>query len=428
MPGHAMSWFVGYPDLASGSGPYQIERKWGVFDPAMDPTRDSTYKFLDGFIGEMTGLFPDAYFHIGGDETNGKEWDRNPRIQEFMKAHGIKDNAALQSYFTGKVQKIVAKHGKIAEGWDEILQPDTPKDVVIQSWRGQESLAAAARQGNKGILSNGYYIDLNQPTVEHYLVDPLDKEAASLSPDQKKLILGGEATMWSEFTTPEIVDSRIWPRTAAIAERFWSAQELRDVPSMYERMGEISLRLASYGLEYRATYHEMLQRMIGLADPTPLRVLGDVVAPPKGYERENLHEYNSFSPLNRLVDAVPPESETARRFAVIVDHILDKSATPEEWEQAEQWLTLWRDNDATLQPLLERSEITKELAPVSENLRKTAVAGLTALNDIKNHQTAGPDWRNQQLEFLKTAAKPEAVVVDMIVPSVQKLVEATSAQ
>ena len=108
MPGHATAWFVGYPDLASGSGPYQIERKWGVFNPAMDPTRDSTYTFLDTFIGEMTALFPDAYFHVGGDECNGKEWNANPRIQQFMKAHAIKDNAALQAYFSAKVQKIVA--------------------------------------------------------------------------------------------------------------------------------------------------------------------------------------------------------------------------------------------------------------------------------------------------------------------------------
>ena len=72
MPGHSTAWFVGYPELASGPGPYQIERKWGVFDPAMDPTQERTYKFLDGFIGEMAKLFPDQYFHIGGDEVNGK--------------------------------------------------------------------------------------------------------------------------------------------------------------------------------------------------------------------------------------------------------------------------------------------------------------------------------------------------------------------
>src|SRR5271154_4347127 len=105
IPGHSTAWFVGYPDLASGPGPYQIERKWGIFDPAMDPSRESTYTFLDSFIGEMAGLFPDAYFHVGGDECNGKEWDANPRIQQFMKDHAVKDNAVLQSYFSTRVQK-----------------------------------------------------------------------------------------------------------------------------------------------------------------------------------------------------------------------------------------------------------------------------------------------------------------------------------
>lgn len=189
MPGHATSWFVGYPDLASGKGPYLIDRKWGVFDPAMDPTRESTYKFLDRFIGEMTALFPDAYFHIGGDECNGKEWDANPRIQQYMHQHGLKDDAALQAYFTGRVQQLVAKRGKITVGWDEVLQPDTPKDVVIQSWRGQESLAQAARRGNRGILSAGYYIDLNQPASQHYAVDPLADAAAKLTPEEQRNIL-----------------------------------------------------------------------------------------------------------------------------------------------------------------------------------------------------------------------------------------------
>ena len=92
MPGHSTAWFVGHPELASGKGPYEIERKWGVFDPAMDPTSEKVYKFLDDFIGEMARIFPDHYFHIGGDEVNGKEWDANPKIQTFMKAHGIKNN------------------------------------------------------------------------------------------------------------------------------------------------------------------------------------------------------------------------------------------------------------------------------------------------------------------------------------------------
>ena len=185
MPCHTTAWFAGYPQLASGKGPYQIARNWGVLDAAMDPTQQSTYQFLNPFIGEMAALFPDSYFHIGGDECDGKEWDANPRIQAFMHAHGLRDNAALQAYFTGRVQKLVAAHHKIMEGWDEVLQPTTPKDVLIQSWRGQTALAIAAKQGNRGILSTGYYIDLNQPASEHYLVDPLGGDAVCAGSGRK---------------------------------------------------------------------------------------------------------------------------------------------------------------------------------------------------------------------------------------------------
>src|SRR6202451_2377455 len=240
MPGHSTAWFVGYPELASGPGPYQIERKWGVMDPAMDPTNEKTYKFLDSFIGEMAKLFSDQYFHIGGDEVNGQEWDANPHIQAFMRAHGLKTNQDLQAYFNTRVQKIVSKHGKMMVGWDEILRPDLPKDIVVQSWRGQDSLAAAVRQGYRGILSYGYYLDLMWPASRHYAVDPLSDGAANLTPEEKQRVLGGEACMWSEYVSPENIDSRIWPRAAAIAERLWSPQDITDVNSMYERLDYVS--------------------------------------------------------------------------------------------------------------------------------------------------------------------------------------------
>src|SRR5580704_780323 len=201
MPGHATSWFVGYPDLASGPGPYQIERQWGIFDPAMDPTREETYQFLDAFIGEMAALFPDEYFHIGGDEVNGKQWDANQSIQGFLHAQGIKGNEALQAYFTRRVQAVVARHGKKMIGWDEILSKDMPHNIVVQSWRGQKALADAARQGVSGILSNGYYLDLGYSAAHHYAVDPLGESATDLTNEQTQRVLGGEACMWSEFVT-----------------------------------------------------------------------------------------------------------------------------------------------------------------------------------------------------------------------------------
>jgi len=111
----------------------------------------------------MAKLFPDKYFHIGGDEVNGKQWSSNPKIQDFIHSHGMKNNQDLQAYFNKRLQQIVSKHGKIMEGWDEILHPDLPKSIVVQSWRGQDSLAQAAKQGYRGLLSFGYYLDLMWP-------------------------------------------------------------------------------------------------------------------------------------------------------------------------------------------------------------------------------------------------------------------------
>src|SRR5581483_2691573 len=227
IPGHATSWLVGHPELGSAPGPYQIERQAGIFEPALDPTREEVYKLLDGFLGEMAGLFPDAYIHIGGDENEGKQWDRNPQIQAFMKATGIKNNHELQAHFNKRIAQILKKYNKKMIGWEEILHPELPRDIVVHSWRGPAALAEAAKKGFSGILSAGYYIDLMFPASEHYAVDPIAANSG-LSEQQAALVLGGEATMWSEYVSPETIDSRIWPRTAAIAERFWSPRTVTD--------------------------------------------------------------------------------------------------------------------------------------------------------------------------------------------------------
>ena len=189
MPGHVMSWVVGYPELASAPGPYTIARKFGVFDAVFDPTRSDTYKFIDNFIGEISKVFPDAYWHVGGDENNGKQWKANPKIQEFMQKRGIKDTAALQTYYNQQLIGILRKHGKRMMGWDEILEPGLPKEAVIQSWRGQRSLVDAAKQGYDSVLSAGYYIDLLNTAATHYAVDPLPA-SSDLTPAEAAHVSG----------------------------------------------------------------------------------------------------------------------------------------------------------------------------------------------------------------------------------------------
>jgi len=432
MPGHSTAWFAGHPELASGSGPYQIERKWGVFDPAMDPTKDATYKFLNEFIGEMTKLFPDQYFHIGGDEVNGKEWDANPKIQEFMKAHGIKNNVELQAYFSQRVQELVVKHGKTTVGWDEVLIPGVPKTVVIQSWRGADSLAAAAKDGYRGILSNGYYIDLGWSAARHYAVDPMGGAAANLSPEEKQRILGGEATMWSEFVNSENVDSRIWPRTAAIAERFWSPQNTTDVDSMYRRMNAESERLEWLGLTHRTYQRQMVQRMAGPApveQTDALLVLVRGLEPVKDYSREALatEEPTSRTPLVRVVDAVNPESEASRRFSDEVDQFLASSCKDQAKAAAlRAQLAQWARNDSDVQALAQRSSLVREATPASAAFSQSAELALTALDRINQGLPLPDDLKKQQIDALN-AFEQQAHKSQLTIPAraaFQKLIEA----
>jgi hexosaminidase len=430
MPGHSTSWFVGYPDLASGPGPYSVERKWGVFDPAMDPTRESTYKFLNEFIGEMAKLFPDQFFHIGGDEVNGKQWDANPRIQQFMHAHSLKNDAELQAYFTERVQKIVAKHGKTMEGWDEILHPDFPKDIIIQSWRGQKSLADAAQQGYRGLLSSGYYLDLMSPTSAHYAVDPFTGPTAGLADADKQKILGGEACMWAEYVSAENIDSRIWPRMAAIAERLWSPQSVTDLDSMYARMDGISRWLDAYDLTHNSARRLMLQRMAGTADVSALQTLADFVEPVKGYSRSDLasSEPTALTPLNRLVDAVQPESLGARRFSVQVDKFISGPIRPGAELEIRSTLTKWRDNDIQFRALAENSSFLQETLPISHDLSVLGAAGLEALDYMDRGEKAPDSWKSQQITLAQAAIQPRAQLILMIAAPVQKLIQASAGE
>jgi hexosaminidase len=425
VPGHTTSWFVAYPDLASAPGPYQISRHFGVHDAVMDPTRGRIYHMLDDFIGEMSRLFPDEYFHIGGDEVNGKQWETNPRIRKFMRKHGLVNHVDVQAYFNERLQQIVKKHGKIMVGWDEILHAKLPKDVVVQSWRGQKALADAVRQGYRGLLSFGYYLDLMRSAGQHYSVDPLGGAAANLADEEKKRVLGGEACMWAELITVDNIDERIWPRAAAIAERLWSPQDLQDQDSMYLRLHSASEYLQSIGLLHEADYRTMLERLAAPADMQPLGVLADVLEPVREYTRNHTRIYETTTPLNRLVDAVRPESEVGREFAAATERVLNKTISAKDLADMRAQLGAWQGNDPQLEPVLQNHQLLEEARPQSQNLSAVAAIGLEALDYLGGGGRAPGAWRAQQLAFLKEAQKPQAEMLLTIIPAVQKLVEAT---
>jgi hexosaminidase len=426
IPGHSTSWLVGYPELGSAPGPYTIERRPGIFEPALDPTREEVYKFLEGFLGEMAALFPDAYLHIGGDENEGKQWDRNPAIQAYMKQKGIKDNHALQAYFNTRLLKILQKHGKKMVGWDEILQPELPKDVVIHSWRGTAALAEAARKGYDGILSNGYYIDLIQPASQHYIPDPLPADS-TLTPEEAKHVLGGEATMWAEWVTHETIDSRIWPRTAAIAERLWSPQNVKDVNDMYRRLAVISLQLEELGLTHKRNQDMMLRRLLRSDDIAPLKTLVSIIEPVKEYRRYQQRPQTMLSPLTGVVDATLPDSETARKFAWMVEAFLADAPRFQLYRsELGQMLSDWQTSGATLEPIIDRSPSLKEVKPLAANLSVLGETGLEALSYLKQGVPPTPEWRTASLLKMDEAAKPYGALEFMVLPSLRQLIVAAA--
>jgi hexosaminidase len=422
IPGHSTSWLVGYPELGSAPGPYTIERRPGIFEPALDPTREEVYKFLDTFLGEMAALFPDDYLHIGGDENEGKQWDRNPAIQDFMKKKGIKDNHALQAYFNTRLLKILQKHNKKMIGWDEILQPELPKDVVIHSWRGTAALAEAARKGYDGILSNGYYIDLIQPASQHYVPDPLPADS-TLTPEEAKHVLGGEATMWAEWVNPETIDSRIWPRTAAIAERLWSARTVTDVEDMYRRLAVISLQLEELGLMHKRNQEMMLRRLVRNDDIGPLRTLVSVIEPVKEYRRYQFRPQTMLSPLTGVIDATPPDSETARKFMFMVKEFLNDGPRYQLYRsELSQMLGDWQTAGASLGPMIDRSPAIREIKPLAHSLSQLGETGMEAVTYLKLGMPPPREWREASLAKVDEAAKPAGALEFVVIGGVKQLV------
>ena len=424
MPGHSTSWAVGYPDLASGPGPFAVETKFGVFDPVMDPTRESTYAFLDKFVAEMASIFPDAYMHIGGDENNGVEWKQNAKIQAFMSAHNLKDTAALQAYFNQRLLQILKKHGKQMIGWDEVLTPDLPQDVVVQSWRGFESLAAGAKQGYSGILSAGYYLDHMEPASAHYRVDPVPANSG-LTPEQAARILGGEACMWAEYVDPRTIDSRIWPRTAAIAERLWSPASVTSEDDMYRRLAVESLRLEELGLTHISQEWASLRGLAGTQEIGALRPLAAVLEPvsfDKRSEWSQAHNVSTHTPLNALVDALPPDPPSRHDFGDLMStYLQDPIGHPGEQDDLNETFHSWIAQPELFE-LMSASPQLAQALPRAQQLTELGTMGIEALSYLSSGVPAPPGWKAQKLAILDEAEKPVALTRFTVLKALRDLV------
>lgn len=382
MPGHTTAWFVGHPELASAPGPYQIERRWGVLKPTMDPTRETTWSFLADFLADVVPLFPDRYWHVGGDEVDPAQWNTSVAIQAWMKTRGLADADALQTHFNERLFAILASHNRTPVGWDEILQPGLPTGAVIQSWRGMGGLMGAASTGRQAILSAPYYLDHIKTAGEMYLADPVPD---NLPADQATLVLGGEAAMWAEYVTMETIDSRLWPRLGALAERFWSPREVRDVPNMYRRLAVVSGRLAEVGVLHLTHTERMLARIAPLDQIPTLREFLKY-ARPRGFSGRGT---NQLSPLTRLIDAADPDPFTEAEMLALMA-TLDQPGHRDALRAHFQAMSGFVPR---LQAITAQAPIAADGLPLAAILSEVGQTGITALDFGARGVAPDAAWR-----------------------------------
>jgi len=409
VPGHTTAIQVAFPGLGSKDVEYSLERYAGVFDPTLNPANEEVYIFLQQLFEEIANVFPAPYLHIGGDENLGKYWDTNSEIQAFKQAKGFKTNHELQTYFNYRLQKILSSFDKRLIGWDEIMTSDLGHSAIIHSWRGgwgglepKETLFNAAREGFETILSNGYYLDLIQPASAHYLVDPLPTESA-LTEVERGRVLGGEMCMWSELVTFETLDSRIWPRGAAVAERFWSPEEIKDVGDMYSRLEVISLWLEHFGLNHISEPRRIVRKLAMNHDPLPLKTLLSYVEPMKGYTRNpEGRMFSTFSPYTFWVDAAIPDAPKARKFNEAVIEYLANGNNP---EQIQSMLKSLAENHEKLIPIINDSPTLSQIQELSKNASRVAVVGIQMLEYLESAEKPDETWMSNANQTITEASR-----------------------
>lgn len=266
MPGHAVAALSAYPELACTSGPFEVERTWGVFDDVFCP-KDNTFTFLENVLTEVMSLFPSEYIHIGGDECPKTRWKTCAHCQNLIKEKGLKDEHGLQSYFIQRIEKFVNSKGRKIIGWDEILEGGLAPNAAVMSWRGTEGGIAAAKQKHFVVMTpeSHLYFDRYQgdpkneplgfggfvPIEKVYGFNPVPE---ALTDEEARYILGAQANLWTEYiATEDHAEYMVFPRIAALAEVNWGTSQPENFGQFQKRLAHHMKLLDKLGVNYSRT-------------------------------------------------------------------------------------------------------------------------------------------------------------------------------
>jgi hexosaminidase len=313
-------------------------------------------------------------------------------------------------------------------GWDEILRPDLRKDIVVESWQSSEALATSAKMGFDGFLSAPYYLDKMKRTADYYANDPSDK---TLDSAQAAHILGGEVCAWGELLSEENLDSRIWPYSAAIAERFWSPREITNSEDMYRRLEAVSLDLEAAGSEHITNLDKAVRRISRREVPPFVETFLGLVEPlPLGAYREQ-RTITQLTPLDALGDIAIADPAPARRFANLVTNFLVEisyrdSSSENSRQQILQQFRAWSALKFEFQSLASITPAFRDAEGVTTDLADLGTAGEEAVAFLKDNIAPPSGWADQQTLLLARARTPKALLRVAVVDAIEELITAAS--
>jgi hexosaminidase len=389
-----------------------------------------------------------------------------------MKANSLNSLHELESYFFDRVRKGVVASGKSVVGWEEVARTEIADDVVVQTWRSSNAIPRVTSQGNRVIATCGYYLDKLWPAEFHYKVDPQDPTACGLTKEQfeegkakklpsailaedqvidtslklsrarQALVIGGEAALWTEMVTEEMLDNRLWPGSAVIAERLWSSASVRDTGDMYRRLIVVQDGLRVLGLLDAANRRRMAARLAP-GDSGPVTLLLDLVGPTRNHAHNRMGtallkgKKPELQNYNELADAASPDSLVARHFELDAEQFTrgDRSAAA----ALKATLTSWRDNHDRFASVAKGNANLEAALPISADIAALSGIGLDAIAAIEGGHAPSSDWRAKAEELLDrqsaaekasesivqvfTMQQPPADLLISITPGVRKLVE-----
>lgn len=416
LPGHSLSWQVAYPYLSVDESKELALGQWdAVFSPPIDPTKDTSFSLIEKLVAEMSALFPDRYFHIGSDEVNEKVWQRDSDVRQFMQDQGLNSTSELHTYFARRYADIVRAHDKYPIAWEEALgevddsgsHEYSAQPMVIQLWlKGEYSEALAS---HPIIMSRDYYLDHKQPSWWLYQQGVMDFDIEGKSRESlSHQLMGGELAVWSEYVDAKTLDTEVWPRSAVIAERFWTPStvlDLSDFGSLYRRIDEVSRRMGSLGIRHESEPLKHMERLAAEGDVLALKTFAQLIEPSGYYYQRSTrrmlrYAFSAIFPfvstppysggeLHRLVEYLPAESVEARHFWELVDRYLAGDTTL--YTSIQQRLEAWSNNHELLQSTIEGSSALEndDIHLLSKAVSEVATVGLEALNALHSGDRLG---------------------------------------